>query len=410
MRNKYLYITLLSVLALHAEAQGQKGTRQVPRLVMNITIDQLRSDYLEFFAPTFSTDGFLRLMTEGILFEQASYPFNDVDRASAISSVVSGTTPFYHTITGEQWIDRSTLRPVTPRPADLAVSTIGDELKIATDGRGKVIAIAPTQSIAELAGGHTPNSVIWNSHSRKKWAPADITTQALQSIAQEALGQDSIPDLLLLSYEAGTQDQQTYQQLDQEIARLVTQTESRVGKGKTLYVITSTGYCEEKSINYDTYHIPTGTFYINRTANLLNMYFGGLWGNGKYVDTYFKNQLYLNTQLLESKRIKISEATQIAKEFLLQSAGVKEVDVHLFESHRGDLTIHLAPGWQLSDENTHQTEKAKTQLAYFPLIVFGSGNKSARVQTPVTIDRIAPSIAKAIRIRAPNASKAIPLF
>jgi len=126
------------------------------------------------------------------------------------------------------------------------------------------------------------------------------------------------------------------------------------------------------------------------------MYFGGLWGNGKYVDTYFKNQLYLNTQLLESKRIKISEATQIAKEF--------------FESHRGDLTIHLAPGWQLSDENTHQTEKAKTQLAYFPLIVFGSGVKSARVQTPVTIDRIAPSIAKAIRIRAPNASKAIPLF
>ena len=144
--------------------------------------------------------------------------------------------------------------------------------------------------------------------------------------------------------------------------------------------------------------------------NLLNMSFGGLWGNGKYVDTYFKNQLYLNTQLLESKRIKISEATPIAKEFLLQSAGVKEVDVHLFESHRGDLTIHLAPGWQLSDENTHQTEKAKTQLAYFPLIVFGSGIKSARVQTPVTIDRIAPSIAKAIRIRAPNASKAIPLF
>lgn len=410
MRNKYLYITLLSVLALHAEAQGQKGTRQVPRLVMNITIDQLRSDYLEFFAPTFSTDGFLRLMTEGILFEQASYPFKDVDRASAISSVVSGTTPFYHTITGEQWIDRSTLRPVTPTPADLAVSTIGDELKIATDGRGKVIAIAPTQSIAELAGGHAPNSVIWNSHSRKNWVPADITTQALQSIAQEALGQDSIPDLLLLNYEAGTQDQQTYQQLDQEIARLVNQTETRVGKGNTLYVITSTGYCEEKSINYDTYHIPTGTFYINRTANLLNMYFGGLWGNGKYVDTYFNNQLYLNTQLLESKRIKISEATQIAKEFLLQSAGVKEVDVHLFESHRGDLTIHLAPGWQLSDENTHQTEKAKTQLAYFPLIVFGSGVKSARVQTPVTIDRIAPSIAKAIRIRAPNASKAIPLF
>ena len=224
------------------------------------------------------------------------------------------------------------------------------------------------------------------------------------------MGQDSISDLLLLNYEAGAQDQQTYQQLDQEIARLVTQTETQVGKGNTLYIITSTGYCEEKSINYETYHIPSGTFYNNRTANLLNMYFGGLWGNGKYVDTYFKNQLYLNTQLLDSKRIKISEATQIAKEFLMQSAGVKEVDIHLFKAHCGDMTIHLAPGWQLSDENTHQIEKAKVDLAYFPLIVFGSGIQSALVQTPVTIDRIAPSIAKAIRIRAPNACKAIPLF
>lgn len=410
MRNKYLYITLLSVLALHAEAQGQKGTRQAPKLVVNITIDQLRSDYLDLFAPTFSTDGFLRLMTEGILFEQASYPFRDIDRASAISSVVTGASPFYHTITGEQWIDRSTFRPVTPTPSDLAVSTIGDELKIATNGKGKVISIASSQTIAELAGGHAPNHVVWNSHSRKKWTSTDITTQALQSMTLESLGQDSIPDLLFLNYEAGAQDQQTYLQLDQEIARLVTQTETQVGKGNTLYIITSTGYCEEKSINYETYHIPSGTFYNNRTANLLNMYFGGLWGNGKYVDTYFKNQLYLNTQLLESKRIKISDATQIAKEFLLQSAGVKEVDIHLFKTHCGDMTIHLAPGWQLSDENTHQTEKAKIDLAYFPLIVFGSGIQSALVQTPVTIDRIAPSIAKAIRIRAPNACHAIPLF
>ena len=391
MRNKYLYITLLSVLALHAEAQGQKGTRQVPKLVVNITIDQLRSDYLELFAPTYGTDGFLRLMEQGAIFEQASYPFRNIDQASAISSVVSGTTPFYHTITGEQWIDRASLRPVSP-------------------GRGKVFAIAPTKTIAELAGGHAPNNVYWNSYGRKKWTSADITTQALQSISQEALGQDSIPDLLLLTYEAGGQDQQTYQQLDQEIARLVSQTETQVGKGNTLYVITSTGYCEENSTNYKIYHIPSGTFYINRTANLLNMYFGGLWGSGKYVETYFKNQLYLNTQLLESKRITITDATQRAKEFLLQSAGVKSVDIHLFETHRGDLTIHLAPGWQLSDENTNQTEKAKVDLAFFPIIVFSSGIQSARVQAPVTVDRIAPSIAKAIRIRAPNASNALPLF
>ncbi len=58
----------------------------------------------------------------------------------------------------------------------------------------------------------------------------------------------------------------------------------------------------------------------------------------------------------------------------------------------------------------YQTEKAKVDLAFFPIIVFSSGIQSARVQAPVTVDRIAPSIAKAIRIRAPNACNALPLF
>lgn len=48
MRNKYLYITLLAVLGFNFEAQAQTNPKQ-PRLVVNITIDQLRSDYLDLF-------------------------------------------------------------------------------------------------------------------------------------------------------------------------------------------------------------------------------------------------------------------------------------------------------------------------------------------------------------------------
>lgn len=410
LKNKYLYITLLAVLGWHAEAQGQKGARAVPRLVVNITVDQLRSDYLELFAPTFGAEGFARLLEQGMVFEQASYPFQHVDKMSAISSVVTGTTPFYHTIIGEQWIDRNTLRPVSPTTADLAVSTIGDELKMATEGQGKVCAIATTKEMATLAGGHNADAALWQEHGKKRWTSADITTQAIQVISQKVLGQDSIPDLLLLTYDASGRDQQTYTLLDQEIARLIADTEKQVGTGNTLYILTSTGYSEHTPIDYERYHIPTGTFYINRAANLLNMYFGGLWGTGKYVEAHFKNQIYLNLQLLESKRITIDEATRRAKEFLLQMAGVKKVEIHLFEAHYGDLVIQLAPGWQLLDENTHQQINSKSDLAYFPIIVFGTGIQSASVQTPVTIDRIAPAIARTIRIRAPNACFATPLF
>ena len=84
MRNKYLYITLLAVLGFNFEAQAQTNPKQ-PRLVVNITIDQLRSDYLDLFEPSFGNDGLRRLLQEGMVFENASYPFRDIDFASAIS-------------------------------------------------------------------------------------------------------------------------------------------------------------------------------------------------------------------------------------------------------------------------------------------------------------------------------------
>lgn len=58
MSNRYIYLTLLAVLGWNAETAAQNGARQVPRLVVNITIDQLRSDYLEAYAPLYSANGF----------------------------------------------------------------------------------------------------------------------------------------------------------------------------------------------------------------------------------------------------------------------------------------------------------------------------------------------------------------
>jgi hypothetical protein len=140
------------------------------------------------------------------------------------------------------------------------------------------------------------------------------------------------------------------------------------------------------------------------------MYLGALWGQGKYVEGTYHNQLYLNHQLLEQKRITLSDATLKAKEFLLQMTGVKRVQTHLYESHIGDLVVELAPGWQMQNDDTHEQIQIKQQLAYFPIIFYGANIPAERVKTPVSIERIAPTISKAIRIRAPNACMATPLF
>ena len=62
MRNKYLYITLLAILGITPEMMAQNKIQYAPRLVVNITIDQLRADYLEAFSPLYGTEGFKKLL------------------------------------------------------------------------------------------------------------------------------------------------------------------------------------------------------------------------------------------------------------------------------------------------------------------------------------------------------------
>ena len=375
------------MLALSSQAQTAKGSD--PRLVVNITIDQLRNDYPALF-------------DDGYVCEQGYYPYSQIDLSSAISSVVTGTSPFYHTIIADKWLDRHSLQTVTATPDAIAVSTLADELKMATKGIGKVCVVATKKETAALLSGHNANRLIWNDDKRNTWDATSLTVKALQLVVEERLGKDTIPDLLFLQYEKDN--------YKSALQKLVIEIERLIGKEHALFVLASTGYSEENTDEYAKYHIPTGVYYINRTANLLNMYLGALWGQGKYVEGTYRNQLYLNHQLLEQKRITLSDATLKAKEFLLQMTGVKRVQTHLYESHIGDLVVELAPGWQMQNDDTHEQFKPKQALACFPIIFYGANIPAKKVQAPVSIERIAPTISKAIRIRAPNACMATPLF
>ncbi|MBQ2012103.1 MAG: alkaline phosphatase family protein, partial [Bacteroidaceae bacterium] len=150
-------LTSLLILMSVAGAEAQTAP-EVPRLVVNVVIDQLRTDYMEAFSPLYSERGFMRLLKQGRVYTQAEYPFANPNRASAIACFMSGTSPYENGIVGERWLDRQTLTPVycvddkefqgqhttvASSPQHLGVSTITDELKVATEGNGLVYAIAP---------------------------------------------------------------------------------------------------------------------------------------------------------------------------------------------------------------------------------------------------------------------------
>ena len=516
MRNKYLYITLLALLGITPETLAQNKIQYAPRLVVSITIDQLRTDYIEAFAPLYGNDGFKRLLQQGMVFTNASYPFMPIDRASAVASVATGATPYYHSIVGECWLNRETLRTAyclgEKMTADaLLASTIGDELKVATEGKAKVYSISPFEDAAILSVGHAANSAFWiddiygrwrsatyYSSQQPEWLPvynvmyspakedgkytwepvielsgtfnyfqhtandqkpfkhkfsgsnrfnnlkasgfvnSFVTDMAQQCVNKETMGFDRVTDFLAVNYYAGTYGhrpmsecqielQDTYVRLDRELGRLITGIENRLGAEYVLFMVTSTGYSDVESADYDKYRIPTGTFYMNRTANLLNMYFGAIWGQGRYVESCFLNQMFLNHRLLESKRISLTDACQRAQEFLAQMSGVRNVYSGLqlltnineqtrkvrngYNAERcGDILIEVSPGWRLYNEENQDTLQSRASFVQFPIIFYGAGIKAERIGDHVTIDRIAPTIAKSIRIRAPNACSAEPLF
>ncbi len=123
-------------------------------------------------------------MREGLIYTNAEYSFDGADRASGIATIFSGATPSLNGIISENWLDAKTLRPIncvddpefmgnytaeSSSPSKLLTSTLADEIKIATENKGLVYAIAPFRDAAILSAGHNANSALWINELTGKW-------------------------------------------------------------------------------------------------------------------------------------------------------------------------------------------------------------------------------------------------
>ncbi len=155
-----------------------------PKLYINITVDQLRTDFLYEFSGLYGEDGFKRLLGGGKVYPNAYYAFENIDRASAVATLATGTSPYVNGIVGERWLDRSSLRIVNcvedhkyqgvytnapMSPVRLKAITVTDEMKRATRGNAIVCSIAPDEDVAVLAGGHAADEVLWKNNITGYW-------------------------------------------------------------------------------------------------------------------------------------------------------------------------------------------------------------------------------------------------
>ncbi|HKE56101.1 MAG TPA: alkaline phosphatase family protein [Pyrinomonadaceae bacterium] len=151
------------------------------RLVLMIVVDQFRYDYLERFGDLFAANGFRRLLRDGASWAQANCNYMPTYTAPGHATIFSGAWPSETGIVGNEWVDRPTGKKVTSvsddsvrtlgggtnepgsSPRRLLTSTLGDELRLATNDRAKVIGISLKDRSAILPAGRHANAAYWFS-------------------------------------------------------------------------------------------------------------------------------------------------------------------------------------------------------------------------------------------------------
>ena len=95
------FLAPLILLIFSTSMQSQERSADMPKLVVGITIDQLRTDYIDMMQHLFGEGGFKRLIKEGAVYENIDYGFNDITKSSSVATVYTGTYPATHSITSD---------------------------------------------------------------------------------------------------------------------------------------------------------------------------------------------------------------------------------------------------------------------------------------------------------------------
>ena len=306
MKKVLLLLLTLAALTTATAHDDYPSFGQRPKLVVGIVVDQMRWDYLSRYYDQFGPDGFRRLIDQGFSYDNCMIDYVPTVTAIGHTSAYTGSTPALHGICGNTfYIDGrktyccadSTVAPVGSdnrkagcmSPVNLLATTIGDQLRLHTDFRSKVIGVSYKDRAAILPAGRSANAAYWlDTKSRRfitstyymrelpQWVSdfnrqlekneefrrvgADVglypltghitTDMAIAALRGERLGQGESTDMLCVSYSQtdvighkwGTRGEHTdeaYLALDRDLARLFDALDQQVGRGNYVAFLTA---------------------------------------------------------------------------------------------------------------------------------------------------------------------------
>ena len=156
-----LFFVCLLALCSYSQPSAKITSIQRPKLVVGIVVDQMRWDYLYRYYDRYGSGGFKRLINDGFSCENTMINYIPSFTAVGHSTIFTGSVPAIDGIAGNDWTEQFTgkhdllYRDTSVRavgnasaidgqmsPRNLLVSTITDELRLATNFQSKVVGVS----------------------------------------------------------------------------------------------------------------------------------------------------------------------------------------------------------------------------------------------------------------------------
>jgi hypothetical protein len=194
-----ILIIILLIFTQFSFVFAQKSSRippEKPKLVIGIIVEQMRYDYLFKYMDKFGEGGFKRLLNEGATCKNANYNYLFTQTSVGHATIATGTNPSSHGIVAEEWyvpikdnvvncIEDENVSTVGGSydagkfsPRQLLTTTFGDEMRLASFMKSKVIGISMQAKAAMLATGQLCNAAYWLDDTKGIWVSSSFYKQA----------------------------------------------------------------------------------------------------------------------------------------------------------------------------------------------------------------------------------------
>src|SRR5580698_10610444 len=208
-----LVVIVLIFILISTPAASASAYNAHPKLVVVIIIDQFRGDYLERYRGQFGEGGFRLLLDHGATFTDCNYDYANTRTAPGHATLFTGAYSNGHGIVANEWWDQKKKKMVTSvedsdtklvgsttdqakddngkpgaSPHNLLADTLGDELKLATQGKARVFSVSLKDRAAVLPGGFAADAAYWIDPKSGAWITSTYYRNDLPKWAQDFNG------------------------------------------------------------------------------------------------------------------------------------------------------------------------------------------------------------------------------